>query len=940
LLREGADVNEQSQNGSTVLLEAAERGDTDLVSALLEQGASTELANNDRLTPLLVASNNGHLDVISLLLSNEANKEATDQTSWTALHRAAERGDLRVVCTLLERGFDTEVKNSEGDTALHIAVQFSHLSVVIQLCKHNANINATDLHGLTVLHRAVSVGRKEVVSYLMDTGAQFGNSDNGIAALLYVAAQAGQADTVEMALSGHHYITREAVDSRQVSLFRAVECGHIEVVNVLLHHGVDIESTNEKGWTALHQACYASKMEIVLTLIQQGADKEAKVKENGRTSLFLAENDPNIIMFLIAEGADIQARTHDGATALHYYASIGQVDAIHLLLNYGCSIVSTDHTEHTALHYAARNNQAEAVKFLLDNGVDPYIGNHENYTAFHEAAQTGSIEAMKILLVNGFKIDTRVDGNKTTALLCAISKLSLRAVEFLLDNGANISTTDQWQRTSLHYAVHKGSLEIVEMLLNRGVVVNALDIVGKSTLDHAVTDDNLPMVALLARSGARVMKSISSKEGKLTPYLARTVRAIEQTATNDSSNPSTSTLHEGEDMNLIDLKLEEILTIRIEENQTGKISHGGNSYGLKLGKAQVLQNTYPSHGAKADEHIERPKELEAVLGSSNDDWTIRVIACLLKTEDITLYANEQFFAAMKRNTDTYEVFPNWTFHFDKMKGIIREPRYLIVQIPQKRTILSVPGWFDHDNALLRFIDAIYVCRKVSDGIDQDAFSEVLGGHEQRLSIQLHATLVAALGIASMVGGPHIVHRIVDAVLKCGPDYAPPAPAWPWKDWQALNRVRCPCEFDITHGPLTPVAAAKAIGINVWKERKSRILPRVWDLTKDQLVKRIDETDVVFMTHRWDDGEIVYEDVANPTMSPKEISRQSAKLKRIRDTLRGTATAEPLFWIRVLHLNFGEAVGGAYKKEPQLGRCTEFQMAANLYQFKAWQKYKK
>ncbi|GAB5591849.1 hypothetical protein Unana1_06749 [Umbelopsis nana] len=316
-------------------------------------------------------------------------------------------------------------------------------------------------------------------------------------------------------------------------------------------------------------------------------------------------------------------------------------------------------------------------------------------------------------------------------------------------------------------------------------------------------------------------------------------------------------------MNLVDIKLEEILTVRNEENQI-----------------------YPSHGVKADDHIEHPKELEAVLGSSTDDWAIQVIACLLKAEDITLYANGQFFAAKKRNTDTYEVFPSWTFHFDKMKGIIREPGFLIVQIPQKRTILSVPGWFDHDNALLRFMDAIYVCRKVSDGIDQDAFSEVLGVHEQRLSTQLHATLVAALCIASMVGGPHIVHRMVDVVLKSGPDYALSAPAWPWKDWQTLNRVRCPCEFDITHGPLTPVAAAKAIaiGINVWKERKSRILPRAWDLTNDQLVKRIDVTDVVFITHGWDDGEIVYEDVANPTISPKEISRQSPKLKRIRDTL--------------------------------------------------------
>src|SRR6202035_5768794 len=72
----------------------------------------------------------------------------------------------------------------------------------------------------------------------------------------------------------------------------------------------------------------------------------------------------------------------------------------------------------------------------------------------------------------------------------------------------------------------------------------------------------------------------------------------------------------------------------------------------------------------------------------------------------------------------------------------------------------------------------------------------------------------------------------------------------------------------------------------WKERKSSILPRVWDLTKDQLVQDIDVTDVLFITHRWNADEIVYKDVATPTFwSPKKLSRQLPKLKRIRDTLR-------------------------------------------------------
>jgi ankyrin repeat protein len=474
---------------------------------------------------------------------------------------------LKVASTLLKCGFDTEVKNGEGDTALHIAAQFNHLSIVIELCQRNANINATDHHGLTVLHRAVCFGRKEIVSYLMDAGAQLGNVDNGIDALLYLAAQEGQAAIAEVALSSRFYITQAAMDSRQISLFRAAECGHTEVVNVLLQHGVDIESTDAKGWTALHKACYASKMETVCSLIQQGADKEAKDKKNGWTSLFLAAKDPKIILLLLSEGADIEARTDHGLTALHYYTSIGQVDVIHLLLNYGCNIESRDISGHNALHYAVEHNQAESMKILLDNGLDPYIGNSRGYTAFHQSAQNSNEKMMKILLDNGFNIDTKGGPDRMTALLFAILHSNLRAVQFLLAHGASVNTIDIRGRTSLHYAAKRNDLEIAEMLLNSGVAVNTLDDFGESALDFAAVDDNLPIVAILVRSGANIMPSGQPNEGRMSQYRTRVVRTIEQTASNEVFNASAPIRHDEEDMILSRLKVKETLVILKKTNQ-------------------------------------------------------------------------------------------------------------------------------------------------------------------------------------------------------------------------------------------------------------------------------------------------------------------------------------------------------------------------------------
>jgi hypothetical protein len=282
-----------------------------------------------------------------------------------------------------------------------------------------------------------------------------------------------------------------------------------------------------------------------------------------------------------------------------------------------------------------------------------------------------------------------------------------------------------------------------------------------------------------------------------------------------------------------------------------------------------------------------------VLGTSIDNWAAQIIARLIKKEGIRLYANDQIMA-LKLQEREPAVLPRWAFQFDKLNGIIRKPGLMIVQLPKTKTptnipyAFSIPEWFDHDNALLRFIDAIFVYRRISDAVDPGAFSEVLGGQEHRLYTPLHATLIAALAISCTIGGQDIVHRVVEAALTCGLDYAPHAPTSKTDAWQGRNRIKCPCEkvfTRFTHGPLTPVAAAKAIGINVWQERNSSVLPRVWDLKKDKLVENIDVTDVIFLTHRWEKGGIVYKKVAIPTiLEHKHISSYSMKLKRIRDTL--------------------------------------------------------
>lgn len=257
---------------------------------------------------------------------------------------------------------------------------------------------------------------------------------------------------------------------------------------------------------------------------------------------------------------------------------------------------------------------------------------------------------------------------------------------------------------------------------------------------------------------------------------------------------------------------------------------------------------------------------------------------LIKWARATLFVSENCFI-LKLSGRTRGLSHRWAFQYDKMKGIIREPGRLILQIPKQKSHLSVPGWYRNGNDLLSFIDAVYLCRRASPLVGPDAFSDVLGWPEQKLSISLHATLIAGLSIISIVGGHQNVDQFVKAVLAAGSESVPTLPDSTSNDWQVLNRMKCPCQSEFTYGALTPIAAAKAIGLDVWRQREEELVTRVWDLQEDKLVDRFDFREVVFITHRWTKDEVEYTRVANGNLkAPNGISKQAKKLMLIKKAL--------------------------------------------------------
>lgn len=134
LLQQGADVNEQTEDGWTALMRAADEGHTEIVQILLEAGARVDAKRKTGETALMAASR-GNAEVVQILIKAGADVNAQNKWGKTALMSAVIKGYAEIVQILLEAGADVNVKNNDGKSALMFAREKGHTTIVDILIK-------------------------------------------------------------------------------------------------------------------------------------------------------------------------------------------------------------------------------------------------------------------------------------------------------------------------------------------------------------------------------------------------------------------------------------------------------------------------------------------------------------------------------------------------------------------------------------------------------------------------------------------------------------------------------------------------------------------------------------------------------------------------------------------------------------------------------------
>eukprot|EP01114_Cavostelium_apophysatum_P021082 TRINITY_DN7252_c0_g1_i1.p1 TRINITY_DN7252_c0_g1~~TRINITY_DN7252_c0_g1_i1.p1 ORF type:complete len:273 (+),score=17.11 TRINITY_DN7252_c0_g1_i1:64-882(+) len=141
LLAADADVLAVQRDGLSALFFAAERGDDNIVRALLTYGP----VGPSSTSPLWIAAKEGYLDVVQRLLTGGADCDVIhDNNRYTPLHIACQAGRLEVVKALLSAGADVAARTMNDETPLNLATKYGHHEVIKELNTRSDSNAVTD----------------------------------------------------------------------------------------------------------------------------------------------------------------------------------------------------------------------------------------------------------------------------------------------------------------------------------------------------------------------------------------------------------------------------------------------------------------------------------------------------------------------------------------------------------------------------------------------------------------------------------------------------------------------------------------------------------------------------------------------------------------------------------------------------------------------------
>lgn len=391
-LQAGANPNLPRADGSLPLAWAVDAQDLPLVKLLLARGAKsdTDTDNKQNFSPLVVACQRGDPDVVAALLDAKADISRTTSSGISPLALCAGNSATAIVQRLIELGGKIEDADETGQTPLMWAAAKGRVDTAKLLLTHGADVNRKTLAGFTPLFFAINSGNPQAPIAMLEAG---GDGD-------YIAPDGTSA--VQLAIYQKQFDFASVLIKRGVDLKAYDRNGnqllHAAIINkqpalvaLLLAKGANPNALTGKSkvvWryevnftsrpyvtfpkSPLLLAAEMGSTEMMRALVATGSNTKFRAEDGSNILLAAAQSNPEALAFALSLSPNVNITNKSGRTPLHLlmsYSSSSTItneqitDMFRLLAKQGARIDLADKDGETPINIAEQEQFRAKAEF-------------------------------------------------------------------------------------------------------------------------------------------------------------------------------------------------------------------------------------------------------------------------------------------------------------------------------------------------------------------------------------------------------------------------------------------------------------------------------------------------------------------------------------------------------------------------------------------------
>ena len=287
-------------------------------------------------------------DTSSKLKDKPIDLDKQDEYGRTSLYIASEKGNADVVKLLVDAGANVNKRDKNENSPLHIASYMGHIDVLkVLLSVDNIDVNVREKTGVRPIQFAAGYGHLGAVEALLTHPDINVNGDGN-----------------------NVHISKKRLNP----LFYALINNHIDIVKALIKHPkINLEDGGHHRETALGFASREGMLDIVIALLENGADVESDSEFTKPLCIASENGHVDVVRALLKQGANHKVICTLQETPLYIASEKGYVDVVNALLEVDSSedyINKTTVSKMTPLHIASENGHADVVRSLLCEGAE------------------------------------------------------------------------------------------------------------------------------------------------------------------------------------------------------------------------------------------------------------------------------------------------------------------------------------------------------------------------------------------------------------------------------------------------------------------------------------------------------------------------------------------------------------------------------------------